>query len=111
MSVTRRRGLVSLAASLWWLLLLLVGVAVMVFAFGYGAYYVNVPYQDPPPELAQRQAHHELIFHRLFLLGFALSMIGAASAAVALARRYRRRRGQPTQVTTRSEEPDFSAGS
>lgn len=74
------------------LLLVIAGLAVMLSALAYGGVYVNVPYPEPTPEQAASQAHHDLVFERLFVLGLAMSLVGAAGMAVARTQQRRRRR-------------------
>lgn len=60
------------------MLLVVAGVVVVLSALVYGGIYVNVPYSEPTPEQAARQARHDLVFERLFGLGVAMSLVGGA---------------------------------
>lgn len=83
-----------MARSYWQVLLLIAGIVVVLAGSAYDLYYVNLPYQDPPPELAARQAHHELVAERIYLVGFVMTAIGSVSVVwVRVRRHWRRWRG------------------
>ena len=89
-------GLVTAAASRWRMLLLVVGVFVVLSGFAYEVNYVNIPYQDPPPELAASQAHHQLVAGRIVLIGSVMTLVGVLSAVVVRVLRSWRSRRAPT---------------
>lgn len=52
-----------------------IGLLLMVFGFLYDIYFVNIPFQDPPPELLKKYMLHKTISDIIFYVGLILIVI------------------------------------
>jgi hypothetical protein len=48
---------------------LLIGLTLLILGFMYLVVFVNIPYQDPPLYLQQRQAFHAVVGQSIMLIG------------------------------------------
>lgn len=79
--------------SRWRLLLIGSGIVLIIISFVYDTVFAGIPYQDPPPELAERYAFHAAVVSALFWLGGAVFLAGMiASVLSVVIRRVRERR-------------------
>lgn len=75
-----------------WLVLGACGLGMSLTAFIYGAVMVGVPYQDPTPEMAQRQAFHLNVSKLGVAIGGCILLLAIISSLVTLVLRVATRR-------------------
>ncbi len=55
-----------------------VGLLLILAGFGFAVVFVNIPYQDPTPEMQSRWERDLLIAQALMLIGLGVSIAGLA---------------------------------
>lgn len=75
-----------------WLILGASGLVVSIVGFAYGVVMVGVPYQDPTPEMARREAFHLTVSGWSMAIGGWLVLLAIIAALVAMALRIATRR-------------------